>query len=71
MANKVSIKRTKKTDKRVYDVSFSGLTLGEISALKNALEYYAVAPGSAVAGDVAAYIKNSIAASDDPDIKGV
>lgn len=63
MANKVTIKRTKKNTNRVYDVSFSALTQGEIMAMKNALESYS--EDSVVARDVLAYLRNGIESSND------
>lgn len=65
MSNKVTIKRTKKTQNQVYDVSFSGLTAGEIRCIKNALEAHAT-NGSVVAADVYGYLQNGMQAANDP-----
>ncbi len=56
MAN-VSVKKSKKTDNQ-YDVSFSGLTAGEVLSIKYTLETRArISP---VAGDISAYLNNAL-----------
>lgn len=70
MANKVSIKKSKKTEGQSYDLTFSHLTPGEILSLKNALERHA-ASGSDVAKDVLMYLTNGVATSDHPFLHGL
>lgn len=50
---KVSIKQVKYT----YDVSFKGLTAGEVLSIKNALHNWSAS--SPVAADVLQYLRNS------------
>jgi len=57
MASKVSVKKTKKTDNQ-YDLSFSGLTAGEVLSIKYALEGRAEV--SAVAADMATHLNNGL-----------
>lgn len=70
MSRKVTVKKTKKAQGQVYDLSFSGLTAGEILSMKNALESHSQA-GSAVASDVLAYLNNGIQESSEDWIKEV
>jgi hypothetical protein len=56
MSRKVTIKRTRPSQGQNFDVSFSGLTKGEIMSIQNALK----ASGSAVASDVLAYLNNGL-----------
>jgi len=56
MSRKVTIKRNKKGAGQSYDVSFSGLTKGEIMSMQNALE----ASGTPVSSDVLAYLNNGL-----------
>lgn len=57
MSRKVTVKKTKKAMGTTFDVSFSGLTAGEVLSIKHALE----ASGSPVASDVLAYLNNGVA----------
>lgn len=57
MANKVIVKKTKKTSNQ-YDVSFAGLTAGEVLSIKFALE--ARGEVSPVARDVSAYLNTAL-----------
>lgn len=68
MSRKVSFKRTKDTSVNKYNVSFSGLTGGQILSIKNAL-YAHAETGSAVASDVLAFFKNGIQESGDDYLK--
>ena len=68
MSRKVIVKRTKDKSSIKYDVSFSGLSIGELASIKNSLESHAQ-NGSAVAGDVFIYLKNGIKESSDDWIK--
>lgn len=70
MSSKVTFKRTKDKSVRKYDVSFSGLTPGEIWSIKNALENHSES-GSAVASDVLVYFTNGIRETSDDDIRGI
>lgn len=64
MASKVSIKKNKKTSNQ-YDVSFSGLTAGEVISIKYALETRARI--SSVASDVSDYLNNALTLQE-PDL---
>lgn len=65
MNRKVTIKKNKKGAGQSYDVSFSGLTKGEIMSMKNALE----ASGTPVSEDVHAYLNNGLIECDEPWLK--
>jgi hypothetical protein len=56
MSRKVTVKKTKKTSGQTFDLSFNGLTAGEVLSIKNALEL----SGSPVASDVLAYLNNGV-----------
>ena len=64
----VSFKRDKKND-NIYNVSFANLTLGEVMAMKNALELYAAS--SPVCADVFAYFNNGVLDSNDDKLKSL
>ncbi len=68
MSNKVKVKRNKDTSVHKYDVSFVGLTIGEVASIMNALDVYTES-GSVVASDVLAYLKNGIQESSDSYLK--
>ena len=62
----VSFKRDKKND-NIYTVNFANLTLGEVMAMKNALELYS--EHSPVCKDVFAYFNNGVYDSNDDKLK--
>jgi hypothetical protein len=64
----VSFKRDKKND-NIYTVTFSNLTLGEVMALKFALEDRG--ENSAVCRDVLAYFNNGVHDSNDDKLKSL
>lgn len=65
MSRKVTIKKNKKGAGQSYDVSFSGLTKGEIMSMQNALQGH----GSHVAMDVLAYLNNGLIECDESWLK--
>lgn len=67
MARKVIVKRNNKTISHTYDVSFTGLTVGQILSLKNALEKHR--EFSPVADDMLAFLNNGIAESEEDFLK--
>lgn len=66
MSGKVKIKRPKKEDNS-FDVSFKGLTQGQLMAMYRALEYY----GSPVGQDVFGFLRNGINSSEDDTIRNL
>lgn len=59
--------RSKSND---YEVTFRGMTLGGILAMKNALEKH-VAAGSAVADDVLSFLVSAVNALEDTELAQV
>lgn len=61
------VKRTRKNPND-YEITFRGMTRGAILSMKNALELHEEERGSAVAGDVKAFLVEGIRSSGDEEI---